>query len=192
MQKFVTNGQIDFVGAGRELRLATPRDLRLPDSGVPIPGDLAVQEGDKARPDGKTVGSDHVREIIRDAFSGKLHPTWSLHLGDERYYLPTLLEVQQVLSTSTLKRRRWILERHDCDDFAYILRAFFSSISYINDELEVGLCCGMIWGEFDWLEGFHACNWVITDDMTLRLIEPQRDTLYLSTACQGSVTFMAA
>lgn len=47
MQKFVTNGQIDFVGAGRELRLATPRDLRLPDNGVPIPGDLAVQEGDK-------------------------------------------------------------------------------------------------------------------------------------------------
>lgn len=192
MQKFVTNGQIDFVGVDQKLRLATPRELRLPNSSVLIPGDLAVHEGDKATPDGKTVDSDRVREIIQNAFAGKLHPTWSLHLGDASYYLPTLLEVQQVLSVSMLKRRRWILERHDCDDFAYVLRAFFSSISYINDELEVGLCCGMIWGEFNWLDGFHACNWVITDDMTLHLIEPQLDTLYPSTACQGSVTFMAA
>jgi hypothetical protein len=89
-------------------------------------------------------------------------------------------------------RRPWIAERYDCDDFAYVLKAFTSAVAYVNSGLTYGLSCGIIWGKFSWVGEFHACNWIITSDRTFQLIEPQTDSLHQASECLGSVTFVAA
>lgn len=158
-----------------------------------MPGDL-ITDGlgsTETTPDGIEISSIELERIIERGISGKKHATCSIHLGDNKYYLPTGEEIQQIFSATSRQRRTWIEERYDCDDFAYVMKAFASTVAYINERLSFGMCCGIVWGEFDWLSGFHACNWVVTSDKRFHLIEPQDDSLHPASACKGNVTFVA-
>jgi hypothetical protein len=136
---------------------------------------------------GAIASAARVEEIIRTTLGSKITSAAVVRMGDVQYYLPTLNEVQQLLSESSLDRRRWLAERFDCDDFSYVLKGEFSIHAYDSGDISYGFSDGIIWGTFSWVQGFHAVNLVVTNDQTLRLIEPQTDTIYEADQCQGSV-----
>lgn len=172
--------------------LAHDMALPLPDDSLTPGGLVTEDDGAEAHPDGIDQPTHEITKMIEQALANKFHSTYSLRLGDSAYYLPTLEEVNQIVHSTRRARRSWIAERYDCDDFAYVLKAYASSVAYINNELRLGLCCGIVWGKFRWISEFHACNWVITADRVFRLIEPQDDNMYPESECMGSVTFVAA
>jgi len=193
MAKLVSSrGAELLLSRNRKNFFSLDRDLASPNDEL-TPRGLAIDdESAEARPDGIELGTPEIVKLIEQALNGKLHATFSLRLGDSAYYLPTTEEVSQILSSTRRERRSWVAERYDCDDFAYVLKAFASSVAYINNELKLGLCCGIIWGKFEWLDEFHACNWFITSDKTFNLIEPQDEKIYPPEKCRGNVTFIAA
>jgi hypothetical protein len=60
--------------------------------------------------------------------------------------------------------------------------------SYNTGDISYGLCVGMVWGDFDWVTGYHAVNWFVASDNIIRFIEPQTDTIYEASHCQGQVS----
>jgi hypothetical protein len=128
-----------------------------------------------------------VKEIITTTLVSKINSDAVVRMGDVQYYLPTLDEVEQILSESSLDRRQWLAQRFDCDDFSYVLKGEFSVHAYDSGDISYGFSDGIIWGNFSWVEGYHAVNLVVTNDQVLRLIEPQKDTIYEADKCAGSV-----
>ncbi len=163
-------------------------------TGDMTPGALVINPEDAttANPDGVLADASTVAATITASLAGKLHSTCATRLADTQYYLSTDAEIKQVVQASHGERWRWIPERFDCDDFAYVLKAFFSSIAYKTDKLSCGLCAGIIWGRFRWLDEFHACNWYLNPQQEFKLIEPQNGTVYSANDCLGDVTFVAA
>jgi hypothetical protein len=41
----------------------------------------------------------------------------------------------------------------------------------------------MFWGNFAWVDAFHAVNPVVTSDGVLRLIEPKSDEIHAASEC---------
>ena len=70
----------------------------------------------------------------------------------------------------TGSRTRWLEERFDCDDFAYVLKAEMSVHAYQSAAMKFGLCVGMVWGNFDGVDGYHAVNWFVDKHATLRFM----------------------
>jgi hypothetical protein len=158
-----------------------------------FPGGLVTNEGrDEAHPDGIPLDSVSIQHEIENALTGKFNDTFAIRLGDAQYYLPTVEEFGQIVSATSTDRRKWIQDKYDCDDFAYVLKAFTSSVAYFNNNLVYGLSTGIIWGRFSWVSEFHACNWFLDNLRTFRLIEPQDGRIFTAQECLGSVTFIAA
>ena len=128
-----------------------------------------------------------VAAIIQAQWSGKMHPSTTVRYGDGTYYLPTLQEMQHLLATSQSDRRTWTAERFDCDDFSYVLKGEAAAHSYDCADFRFGLCLGIVWGDFDWVTGYHAVNWFIDSRNTLYLIEPQTDAIYSADHCVGNI-----
>jgi hypothetical protein len=149
---------------------------------------MAAADYTPGAPQGIIARSDRVDQIARAALSSKLSQDPGIRYGDAVYYLPTVQEVQHILSASQLDRRQWLQERFDCDDFAYVLKGEMSAHAYDAGELRFGLCVGMVWGNFDWVTGYHAVNWFIAADERLRFIEPQSDGMYDAQHCQGNIS----
>lgn len=139
---------------------------------------------------GSVVPANVVHGTVHRHLAGKFSSDPGIRYGDGMYYLPTLPEVQQILDASQLDRRTWMAERFDCDDFAYVLKGEMSIHAYDTGSLRFGLCVGIVWGNFDWVSGYHAINWFIADDGALRFIEPQTDSMYEASRCQGSVLLL--
>ncbi len=130
--------------------------------------------------------------LIGAAFAGRFDAYPAIRYGDSVFYLPTLAEVRRVLVASQLDRRTWLQDRFDCDDFAYVLKGEMSAHAYDTAERRLGLCFGMLWANFDWVEGFHAVNWVVTSDESIWLIEPQTDDIYPHARCTGGIALLLA
>jgi hypothetical protein len=141
---------------------------------------------------GKVVKATEVEDLIHKAFGGKFFANNIVRLGDENYYLPTKEEVKQVLNTSTLdaSQRQWVAERYDCDDFSYVLKGAFSTAAYLANDIIHGFAVGIIWANFNHLNGFHAINLVVTDDEVVHLIEPQGNFFYPAANCRDSITII--
>lgn len=139
---------------------------------------------------GTIVSVNSVRGTVQQHLSGKFASDPGIRFGDGTYYLPTLQEVQEILQQSQSDRRTWLAERFDCDDFAYVLKGEMSIHSYDTGDLRFGLCVGMVWGNFDWVSGYHAVNWFISNDGVLRFIEPQSDAMYEASRCRGDISLL--
>lgn len=137
---------------------------------------------------GKAIDADALWETLTETvFVGKFADERAIRLGDATYYAPRRAELERLLEASLLDRRQWLEERHDCDDFAYVLKGEASSHAYESPEVRYGLCVGIVWGHFDWVDGYHAINWALTSDAGLLLIEPQTDAIYEPHRCTGQV-----
>lgn len=139
---------------------------------------------------GKVADAKGVDQIVQAALAGKFSNDPGLRYGDASYYLPTLAEVRQILRASRLDRRTWLAERFDCDDFAYVLKGEMSAHAYDAGELRFGLCVGIVWANFKWVDGYHAVNWFVASDQKLRLIEPQDDAIHGPSDCKGGIALL--
>lgn len=138
--------------------------------------------------EGKVATNVFIEDLVRREL--KLAPHHIVYLGDSNYYLPTQQEIQTILSASQVDRHKWISDKFDCDDFAYALKGEMSTHAYETTDLKYGLCVGIVWGNFDWVEGYHAINWCITSEEKLLLIEPQNDNFYPSSHCTDGVSLL--
>ncbi len=141
---------------------------------------------------GTLASSQDVHDVVAASLAGKFASDPGIRYGDEQFYLPSLDEIAWILGESQLDRRTWLQNRFDCDDFAYVLKGEMSSHAYANAELTCGLCVGIAWGNFDWLEGNHAVNWFIDSTGTLGFIEPQDDRIFPASSCTGNLYLLLA
>lgn len=144
----------------------------------------------KASSAGRVAPAADLHAAATQALAGKLAPDPGIRFGDSAFYLPTADEVDTILAASRADRRRWLAERYDCDDFAYVLKGEMSAHAYASAELRHGLCVGIAWGDFDWVDGLHAVNWFIAADGVLRFIEPQTDRIHDVSACKGGISLL--
>ena len=87
---------------------------------IPAGRGLAETPGAPVAPaaSGAIATATRVQEIITTTLGSKITSDAVVRMGDVQYYLPTLNEVQQLLTESSLDRCKWLEERFDCDDFS--------------------------------------------------------------------------
>lgn len=146
--------------------------------------------GEARGANGAIAKQSGVDAVVRSALAGKITSSAVIRYGDGTYYLPTLSEVRQLLNKSQGDRRTWTAERFDCDDFSYVLKGEAAIHSYDGQDFRFGLCIGIIWGYFDWVNGYHAVNWFVDNKKQLYLIEPQTDVIYPADRCTGGVSLI--
>jgi hypothetical protein len=113
---------------------------------------------------------------------------------DERYYFPTVGELQSILSHSRIARFNSIENRFDCEDFAFGVRTEVGLYSYTHNELtRYAICFGVIMGVFEWDRGSddHAACFVITAEpgQPVYLIEPREPWRRLARESSGPLDF---
>jgi Agglutinin C-terminal len=144
-----------------------------------------------ASPDNGTIApTSSLAGAVKKRLAGKLADDPGIRFGDGVFYLPKISEVKDILDESSADRRVWMTERFDCDDFAYVLKSEMSIHAYESASLRYALCVGIVWGNFDWVSGYHAVNWFIADDGELRFIEPQSDEIYDISHCSGGISLL--
>ena len=120
-----------------------------------------------------------VEKIITEQLGSTLAEPATIRFGDDQYYLPTEDEIDFILLESKLDRKRFMQERFDCDDFSFILKGEISAHAYKAGQLTCGICAGIAWGYFKWNQrGYHAVNWYLGSDESLKFIEPQWDVIF--------------
>jgi hypothetical protein len=167
---------------GRRMNPLSPSGAELTSRGPMFPG--ASQ--------GTVTNSTTIDGLLRRQLEGKFSPDPGIRYGDGSFYLPTVDEVKFILEASQLDRRTWVAERFDCDDFSYVLKDEMSAHAYDTGALKFGLCVGMVWGNFEWVQGYHAVNWFIDSENTLHFIEPQTDQIYDTSKCRGGISLLLA
>lgn len=140
---------------------------------------------------GRVATSQWLDQLIRARLTDKFTHAAVLRFGDECYYLPSRRELALILRESQPERRRHMLERYDCDDFAYAIKGEMTAHAWETDDLRYGLCVGLAWGRFDWMPvAGHAVNWAVTSDEALWFIEPQTDDIYPHERCTGGIRLL--
>lgn len=137
----------------------------------------------------------HVQMLLLEQLGGKLRDDskggCTFLLGDAKYFCPGDALVRKVLAATRINQRDWIAERHDCEDFAFLLKGAFIREAYGKDKgyRKAANCFGMVWGN---LPGPHAINWYINKNMKLYFVEPQHDTIFEPRPTDREVYFMIA
>jgi len=145
-----------FAWLGRVFRKAAP---------LPEPGE-----------DGRVyITASKATEIIKQALAGRMSSTFRVRLRDPEYYCPSLQYVRRLLEQSKVDQRQYKKQVFDCDDFSVMLWSTFVDDAWRDGKRRAAHCAGIIDGR---LPQPHAINWVITDDLKFRLIEPQNDSVY--------------
>lgn len=100
-----------------------------------------------------------------------------IYLADAEYFCPTQKVAQEIIKASKVDQRSYIMEIHDCDDFAHLLKSAFIEDAYDNGRRSMPYALGIVWGS----KPAHAMNVIVVSggaDFTVRLIEPQNGKLY--------------
>ena len=71
----------------------------------------------------------------------------------------------------------------DCEEYAQHFKAKCAIYNLYHTDSNFPLAIGIVWGEFTWVDGFHAANCVVLDDLTVMLIEPQMPELFAIDQC---------
>ena len=70
-----------------------------------------------------------VRDILRTHL-GHYYKGVRYYLADNFYRCPSLKTAREIVKKSKVCRKRYIVEKHDCDDFAHLLKAEFIRRAY--------------------------------------------------------------
>lgn len=127
---------------------------------------------------GKYLTLNEVKDIIKKQVvdAGKTHANFKDYYGDSSYYCPPTADVQALLTKSRTDALTWTRSIFDCDDFAFVLKGEVARDNYRNLSRRLPYCFGIVWG-YNLGGGHHAMNWVITDDLKFKLVEPQNDSI---------------
>jgi len=90
-----------------------------------------------------------------------------LSKSDRFYYGISPEEVQELMKATVFQYAEYINEEHDCDDYAFELKGFFSN--KLLSKYAVGWCKSNV----------HAFNFFIDRDLKLYIIEPQGGEIML-------------
>jgi hypothetical protein len=140
------------------------------------------------------VNAEDIKNEILKKVSGKINPGYNFTgYSDQMYYKPTFVEFRDYvkynkisISPSNPIART---EGFDCDDYSFLLKGHISVFNREIARKEHSWAVGIIWGEFTWMKGLHATNWIATRDSGLWLYEPQYylDGFYPFDQCTGNV-----
>lgn len=128
------------------------------------------------------IGKNKVKEVLEkaldDCLNNVLKGGYKIFLTDSKYHPPQEFIAKQIVDDANIDQRRWISQKHDCDDFAHLLKSAFIEDAYTNGLRRLPYAFGIIWGA----KPAHAMNFVITSNGTerygLRIIEPQTGIFY--------------
>ncbi len=135
-----------------------------------------------------------IKEKIEFALRNKLAlPNHFLGFADKKYYLPTLAEFKNYIRiyqiTVATNNPVHGTEGFDCDDYTYVLKGHVSIYNRSVAMKKHSWAVGIIWGDFSWVNEYHATNWVLTRHNGLYLYEPQKGVngFFRFRECQGNV-----
>lgn len=145
----------------------------------------------KKRPKRKKqfMDGDTLRVIVMDQLRGKLDSSFQFYSADDKYYLPPMDDVREIVGESHLEMQEWREEVFDCDDFSIVLKANFAQAAYKDGKRRPPFALGIAWGMVEG-EGAHAFNWVLDEYERLWFIEPQTDEIYKPKKTDHGIWFM--
>lgn len=143
----------------------------------------------------ETATESDVRALIRGLTDGLwVDASYQGHgkyigISDELLVLPTREQVEEFLNFNRVHLNS-SGQFSDCDKFSKLLVS--QSVKWIDKdpEADVYWCFGTAWGEFSWMDGFHACNFFIDDQRNLWWVEPQDNSIHHLSECTGNLTLM--
>ena len=93
----------------------------------------------------------------------------SLNITDREFKLVDIPHLREFLLGNPVSERKYVKERHDCDDFAYILQG---DVTRWDSDLAFGIIHGLT------PDGYgHAFNVCIGIDKEIYFVEPQNDVV---------------
>jgi hypothetical protein len=97
-------------------------------------------------------------------------PNACVHIPDKDYFLPSEYKIWDEIVSSYFEDYKYQSQIMDCDDYSLLLHAWIRQQQY-RQQWSQPLAFGEVWSKT------HALNFVILDDKTIKLIEPQNDKL---------------
>jgi len=91
-------------------------------------------------------------------------------LSDSSYKLVDVDYLRTFLKENPVNKRNYVPEKHDCDDFSFIL---MGDITRWDSDLAFGI----VWGRTPSGSG-HAWNFFIDTNEKMWFVEPMRDTIF--------------
>lgn len=134
------------------------------------------------------ISSAELRTLISAQLATMLDRNCVIKLADAEYYCTPLDDALDIIARSQTDRRTWVEDVFDCDDFAHILKSIFAEAAYKEGQRRKPHCFGIVWGRIGGES--HAFNWTVNSDMTLRLVEPQSDEIFLPGPQVANIDFM--
>lgn len=123
------------------------------------------------QPDTDRVGSKELKWIVSNTPGmAEIH---SYGNSDNSYKLVSPASMDIFLKHNPVDKRVYVPEKHDCDDFSYIL---MGDVTRWDSDLAFGI----IWGMTPSGNG-HAWNWFAGVDKEIWFVEPKRDQIFKPT-----------
>ncbi len=109
-------------------------------------------------------------EIVALFDNANLRPN-SLNITDREFKLVDIGHLREFLLENPVSERKYIKERHDCDDYAYLLQG---DMTRFDSDLAFGIIHGKFQGGIS-----HAFNVCIGTDHKIYFVEPQNDRVWI-------------
>lgn len=116
------------------------------------------------------VKNQDLKALIRRQLANKLTPSSIILLTDEQFTAIDKYRVMDIYQRSGLNSNKFKKEKHDCDDFALLLKAKFIEAVASDHSTAHAYAFGIVMGN---MPTPHAVNWFLTPDMEILFIEPQ-------------------
>jgi hypothetical protein len=120
---------------------------------------------------GAILDSFDVETQLRDQLKGQLGMASQIHLADEKYWLPPLHDVTDLIEREGIFELAYRAEVNDCDDFAHMLADAMIRSQWQNQKRKLPHAFGEVWGRVP--GGGHAINIMVNEDGAVRFVEPQ-------------------
>ena len=131
------------------------------------------------------ISKHKAREILRSRL-GIYFKGIRYYFADDYYRCPSLAIAREIVKNSEVCRRRYVTEKHDCDDFTHLLKGAFIRDVYQDGDRVYPHAMGMVWAK----KPAHAMNVIIVDKQLgksrrrrsdrfgVYIIEPQTGVFY--------------
>jgi len=152
---------------------------------------LTIQSQRRIHPimemEGEYLEGKVIKNKIKNATGLK---SGKIYIADNFYIAHKKENIERFLAVDDTHKLRYIQEKSDCDDFAFILlgrqREWFRYNMKSHPKF-AGSTFGVIWGDIRLSEEDeevrnHAMNFVVTSEKEFWLIEPQNDEWYRPTS----------
>ncbi len=136
------------------------------------------------------INSDEIESVIRKTFGKRFTHDFSLQIHDEQYFCPSMDDVKVLLEKNKVDKLEYIEDKFDCDDFAFILKAYFIKQAYKDKKRRYPYSLGLIMGGKLLGNIPHAINFIITEKLKILLIEPQTDAILKPTKNDREIYFI--